>query len=50
VFKAETRLDQEFGKKYGLGSTTAKEMVRLMELIDGGKVVTPTRARKCSAT
>src|SRR5947209_2428534 len=24
VFKPETRLDQEFGKKYGLGSTTAR--------------------------
>ena len=41
VFHADTRIDQEFGKKYGLGSTTAKEMVQLLELIDAGKVVSP---------
>jgi beta-lactamase class A len=39
VFRADTRLDQERGKKYGLGSTTAREMVQLLELIHGGKVV-----------
>jgi beta-lactamase class A len=41
VFKAETRIDQEFGKKFGLGSTTAREMIQLLELIDAGKVVSP---------
>ena len=41
VFRADTRLDQERGKKYGLGSTTAREMVQLLELIEGGKVVSP---------
>lgn len=41
VFRADTRLDQERGKKYGLGSTTAREMVRLLEMIEDGKVVTP---------
>jgi beta-lactamase class A len=38
VFRADTRIDQERGKKYGLGSTTANEMVRLLELIHAGKV------------
>ena len=41
VFRADTRIDQEFGKKYGLGSTTAREMVQLFEMIEGGKVVSP---------
>jgi beta-lactamase class A len=41
VFRADTRIDQERGKKYGLGSTTAGEMVRLLEMIQAGKVVTP---------
>ena len=39
VFRADTRIDQERGKKYGLGSTTAREMVQLLEMIDAGKVV-----------
>jgi beta-lactamase class A len=46
VFLPETRLDQEFGKKYGLGSTTAKEMVKLLELIDAGKVVSPEACKE----
>jgi beta-lactamase class A len=41
VFRPETRLDQERGKKYGLGSTTANEMIRLLELIHAGEVVSP---------
>lgn len=41
VFRADTRIDQERGKKYGLGSTTAGEMVRLLEMIHAGKVVSP---------
>lgn len=39
VFRADTRIDQERGKKYGLGTTTAREMVQLLELIEGGKAV-----------
>lgn len=46
VFKPETRIDQEFGKKYGLGSTTAKEMVQLLELMDAGKVVSPEACKE----
>lgn len=50
VFRADTRLDQEFGKKYGLGSTTAREMVELLELIDAGKVVSPEACKEMLAT
>lgn len=40
VFKGkDTSIDPERTKKYGLGSTTAKEMVGLLELIHAGKVV-----------
>lgn len=46
VFRADTRIDQEFGKKYGLGSTTAREMVKLLELIDAGKVVSPDACKE----
>lgn len=46
VFRADTRLDQERGRKYGLGSTTAGEMVRLLEMIHAGKVVTPEACRE----
>jgi beta-lactamase class A len=46
VVRADTRLDQEFGKKYGLGSTTAKEMVNLLELIEQGKVVSPDACKE----
>jgi beta-lactamase class A len=46
VFRADTRIDQERGKKYGLGSTTAREMVKLLELIEAGKVVSPETCRE----
>jgi beta-lactamase class A len=46
VFRADTRIDQERGKKYGLGSTTAREMVRLLELIESGKVVSATACKE----
>jgi beta-lactamase class A len=39
VFRADTRIDQDRGKRYGLGSTSAREMVQLLEMIDAGKVV-----------
>jgi beta-lactamase class A len=42
VFKGSTTsIDPEGTKKYGLGSTTANEMVKLLEMIDAGKVVSP---------
>lgn len=46
VFKPETRISQEFGKKYGLGSITAKEAVQLLELIEAGKVVSPEACKE----
>src|SRR5947209_9648026 len=46
VFRPDTRIDQERGKKYGLGSTTAREMVKLLELIDAGEVVSPEACRE----
>jgi len=45
VFRPDTRIDQERGKKYGLGSTTAKEMVELLQMIEAGKVVSPEACR-----
>src|SRR5205085_2044958 len=42
VFKGSTTsIAPERTKKYGLGSTTAREMVQLLELIEAGKVATP---------
>jgi beta-lactamase class A len=46
VFKPETRLDQEFGKKFGLGSTTARDIIGLLELIESGKVVSPEACKE----
>jgi beta-lactamase class A len=40
VFKGSTTsIDPEATKKYGLGSTTAREMVRLLERLDAGTAV-----------
>jgi beta-lactamase class A len=42
VYKGSTTsIAPERTKKYGLGSTTAREMVTLLELLHAGKVVTP---------
>jgi beta-lactamase class A len=49
VFRADTRIDQEFGKKYGLGGTTAREMVQLLEMIEAGKVVSPEACKEMLA-
>jgi beta-lactamase class A len=47
VFKGSTTsIDPEGTKKYGLGSTTAKEMVGLLELIEAGKVVSPVACKE----
>jgi beta-lactamase class A len=47
VFKGSTTsIDPEGTKKYGLGSTTAKEMVQLLELIDAGKVASPEACKE----
>jgi beta-lactamase class A len=50
VYRADTRIDQERGKKYGLGSTTAREIVQLLELIEAGKVVSADACKEMLAT
>jgi beta-lactamase class A len=47
VFKGSTTsIDPAATKKFGLGSTTAREMVELLELIDAGKVVSPAACKE----
>jgi beta-lactamase class A len=47
VFKGDTTsVDPERTKKYGLGSTTAHEMVALLERLHRGKVVSPAASRE----
>lgn len=47
VFKGSTTsIDPEATKKYGLGSTTANEMVQLLEMIEAGKVITPEACKE----
>jgi beta-lactamase class A len=47
VFKGSTTsIDPEATKKFGLGSTTAREMVQLLELIEAGKVVSPEACKE----
>lgn len=47
VFKGSTTsIDPAATKKYGLGSTTAREMVRLLELIETGKVASPEACKE----
>jgi beta-lactamase class A len=47
VFKGSTTsINPEGTKKYGLGSTTAREMVELLQLIEEGKVVSPDACKE----
>jgi beta-lactamase class A len=47
VFKGSTTsIDPERTKKFGLGSTTAREMVQLLELIETGKAVSPEACKE----
>jgi beta-lactamase class A len=47
VFKGSTTsIDPAATKKFGLGSTTAREMVELLELIDAGKVASPEACKE----
>jgi len=41
VFRPMSSIAPERSKKFGLGSTTASEMIRLVEMIQGKKIVTP---------
>lgn len=50
VFKGSTTsVDPAATKQYGLGSTTAREMVDLLALIDAGKVVSPEACKEMVA-
>jgi len=46
VFRADARLDKERGKKFGLGSTTANEMVKLLELLHTNKLASPAACKE----
>src|SRR5207248_7451143 len=47
VFKGSTTsVAPERTKKFGLGSTTAREMVLLLELIEAGKVASPEACKE----
>ena len=51
VFKRSTSsIDMESSKKYGLGSTTAREMVGLFELLDANKLVDEASCKAMVAT
>jgi D-alanyl-D-alanine carboxypeptidase (penicillin-binding protein 5/6) len=41
VFRPKTSVAPERSTKFGLGSTTANEMIRLLEMIQSKKIVTP---------
>jgi D-alanyl-D-alanine carboxypeptidase (penicillin-binding protein 5/6) len=41
VYRPNTSIAPERSKKFGLGSTTANEMIRLVEMIQAKKIVTP---------
>src|SRR5947199_10796719 len=41
VFRPSSSIAPERSKQFGLGSTTANEMIRLVEMIQGKTVVTP---------
>ena len=47
VFKRDTSIDKERSRKYGLGSTSARDMVKLCELLYEKKLVTPDAVRRC---
>jgi len=51
VYKGkDTTIDAERTARYGLGSTTAKEMVQLFELIYQGKIVNPKACQEMLGT
>lgn len=41
VYRPQSSIAPERSKKFGLGSTTANEMIRLVEMIQSKKIVTP---------
>jgi beta-lactamase class A len=49
VFRRDTSIDPERSKKYGLGSTTAGEMVRLLTVLHEGQLVDATASKEMVA-
>lgn len=49
VYKRETSLFPERSKQFGLGSTTAGEMVRLCEALNAGQIVSPEASKEMYA-
>ncbi|WP_425616969.1 serine hydrolase [Anatilimnocola sp. NA78] len=45
VFKGTTTIAPERSKQFGLGSTTANEMVQLLEMLDAGKLASPENTK-----
>lgn len=46
VFRRDTSIDKERSEMYGLGSTTAAEMLKLLRLMQQGELVSPDASRK----
>src|SRR5262249_3634141 len=46
VFRRDTSVFPERSKQFGLGSTTAREMVTLLELLNEGKLVSPEASKE----
>ena len=49
VYKRETSIALERSKQFGLGSTTASEMIRLLEALKAGKLVSPEASKEMVA-
>ncbi len=49
VYKRETSIALERSKQFGLGSTTADEMIRLFEELNRGKLVSPEASKEMYA-
>jgi len=49
VYKRETSVFPERSKQFGLGSTTAGEMIRLCESLQAGKIVSPEASKEMYA-
>ncbi|MEQ1825759.1 MAG: serine hydrolase [Pirellula sp.] len=46
VFRRDTSVAPERSEKYGLGSTTANEMIKLLELLQARKLVSPSASEQ----
>ena len=49
VFRADTSIAPERSRRFGLGSTTAGEMIRLLEMIHVGKAASPSACEEMLA-